>query len=175
MLPKCGNDVAKRIYLSKGAKGVLGIKNSFIYEFKRLKICEIPNEYRKYFNIKDYKSIKIVSPEDVYNSMIKRLKDEIYLKVDAREGEDFLTEDKYGLVSEYDIKGKENHNINVKKLSLVVTKYGDTALDVIEYIYNRLLSNNPEHTELIKEMNEELDKMFEYKKEYLQELNKKIP
>ena len=165
MLLKCGNDVAKRVYLSKGAKGVLGIKNSFIYEFKKLKICEIPNEYRKYFNIKDYKSIKIVSSENVYNAMIKRFKDEIYLKVDAIEGEDFLTENKYGLTSEYDIKGKENHDINAKKLSLIVTKHGNTALDVIEYIYNKLLSNNPEHIELIKEMNEELDKLFEYIKQ----------
>ncbi len=37
--------------MSKGSKGVIEIKNAFIYEFKKLRICDIPIEYRKYFNI----------------------------------------------------------------------------------------------------------------------------
>lgn len=30
-----------RVCLSKGGKGILGIKNSFIHEFKKLRICDI--------------------------------------------------------------------------------------------------------------------------------------
>ena len=30
------------------------IKNAFNNEFKKLRICDIPIEYRKYFNIQDY-------------------------------------------------------------------------------------------------------------------------
>ncbi len=49
-----------RVYMSKGGKGILGIKNSFIHEFKKLRICDIPIEYRKYFQIKDFLSEEIV-------------------------------------------------------------------------------------------------------------------
>ena len=36
-----------RVCLSRGGKGILGIKNSFIHKFKELKICDIPQGYKK--------------------------------------------------------------------------------------------------------------------------------
>lgn len=152
---KMKREKKSRVYMSKGGKGVLEIKNSFIYEFKRLRICDIPIEYRKYFNIKNYSKEEQVAETDVYDAMERRFKDEIYFKVDAIEGEDFFLEDHFILLEEVpehfrkmfiespqrDVKGKENHDIEVKKLSLIKTSKGHTALDVIHYLYNRLLEN----------------------------------
>ena len=153
-----------RVCLSKGAKGILGIKNSFIYEFKQLRICDIPEGYRKYFDIEDFSSTEIVHDNKVYKKIEKRFKDEVYLVVDAHEGEDFLTEETYGFGAEFDIKGKENHDIEASKLSKLETKNGDTAFDVINYIYNRLLEKNPGKEDIIKEMNYDLAEMLEYTK-----------
>ena len=147
-----------RVYMSKGSKGVIEIKNAFIYEFKKLKICDIPIEYRKYFNIQDYSKKEQVTETDVYDAMEKRFKDEIYFKIDARENEDFSIEENFELKTseekmieiyrefftkfpQRDVKGKENHNIEAKKLSLIRTTEGDTAFDVIYYFYNKLLKD----------------------------------
>lgn len=167
-----------RVYMSKGGKGVLEIKNSFIYEFKRLRICDIPIEYRKYFNIQDYSKEEQVDETDVYDAMEKRFKDEIYLKVDAIEGEDFFIEDHFVLLKEVtehfrkmfiespqrDVKGKENHNIEVEKLFLIKTSKGDTALDVIHYLYNRLLENAKSNGKegAVRLANSDLDSFFMY-------------
>ena len=155
----------KRVYMSLGAKGILGIKNSLIYEFKKLRICDIPFEYRKYFSIVDYSSTELVRKEMVYEAMEKRFKDEVYLLVDAKEGEDYLEEDIHGLVTGFDIKGKPNHDISPEKLSLIVTSKGDSALALIQYIYNRLIDLNPEKEDVIKEMNLDLSEMLDYIKE----------
>ncbi len=170
-----------RVYMSKGGKGVLEIKNSFIYEFKKLRICDIPIEYRKYFNIQDYSKEEQVAETDVYDAMEKRFKDEIYFKVDAIEGEDFLIEDHFVLLKEVpehfrkmfiespqrDVKGKENHNIEVKKLFLIKTAKGDTALDVIHYLYNRLLENAKSNgkEDAVRFANSDLDGLFKYIKQ----------
>ena len=147
---KMKNEEKPRVYMSKGGKGVIGIKNSFIHEFKKLKICDIPIEYRKYFDIMDFSSNEQVNENDVYSAMEKRFKDEIYFMVDAVEGEDFLPEDflpeelKNEIKSSNnmrDVKGKAYHDIEVQKLSLLKTDRGNTALDVVEYLYNRLLEN----------------------------------
>ena len=74
-----------RVCLSRGGKGILGIKNSFIHIFKNLRICDIPEEYRKYFTITDFSDTSQVSPQLLYDAMERRFKDEIYLKVDAKE------------------------------------------------------------------------------------------
>lgn len=114
------------------------------------KICDIPIEYRKYFDIMDFSSNEQVNENDVYSAMEKRFKDEIYFMVDAVEGEDFLPEDflpeelKNEIKSSNnmrDVKGKAYHDIEVQKLSLLKTDRGNTALDVVEYLYNRLLEN----------------------------------
>lgn len=165
-----------RVYMSKGGKGVLGIKNSFIHEFKKLRICDIPEEYRKYFDIKDYSSTEQVRENDVYSAMEKRFKDEIYFKVDAIEGEDFIAEDflPEELKNEAkssnnlrDIKGKENNDIETEKLSLITTDKGNTAFDIVEYLYGRLLENakNTGKEDIVRWANSDLDGMFEYIKQ----------
>lgn len=153
-----------RVCLSKGGKGALGAKNSFIHEFKKLKICDIPEGYRKYFDIIDYASTESVRDEDVYIAMERRFKDEVYLQVDAIEGEDFLQEEVYGLNSEYDIKGKENHDIDPEKLSLITTQEGSSAFDIVEQLYNRLLENAEEKGKenVVRETLSDLTSMFEY-------------
>ena len=37
------------VSVSMGAKGVMGIINSFIYKFSTMEIKNIPEEYKKYF------------------------------------------------------------------------------------------------------------------------------
>lgn len=161
---KMVNDKA-RVCFSKGGKWILGIKNSFIHEFKKLKICDIPNAYRKYFNIKDFSSTEIVKEEDVYIAMERKFKDETYLKVDVVENEDYVMEDLNTFSSEYDIKGKENNNIDIEKLSLITTSQGNSALDIVKYICNRMLEKNPGKEAVIRQMNSDLFEMLDYIKE----------
>ena len=128
---KMKSEKEHRVYMSKGIKGVIEIKNAFIYEFKKLKICDIPIEYRKYFNIQDYQKEEQVTETDVYDAMEKRFKDEIYFKINAIENEDFSIEENFELKTseekmieiyrefftkfpQRDVKGKENHNIEAK-------------------------------------------------------------
>jgi len=167
-----------RVYMSKGGKGLIEIKNSFIHEFKKLRICDIPLEYRKYFDIKDYSIEEQVDEKSVYDAMEKRFKDEIYFKVDAIEGEDFLIEDHFVLLKELpehfrrmfiespqrDVKGKANHSIETKKLHLIKTDRGNTALDVVQYLYNRLLQNARKigKEDVVRWANSDLDSFLEH-------------
>lgn len=178
---KMKSEEQSRVYMSKGGKGVLGIKNSFIHEFKKLRICDIPMEYRKYFDVVDYSKTEKVNEEDVYNAMEKRFKDEIYFKVDAKEGEDFLIEDQYNNVfaedfsreslrkifeenPQRDVKGKANHDIDAKKMFLIKTNKGNTAFDIVEYLYNKLIENAKQKgkEDVVRLNNSDLDGMFEY-------------
>lgn len=166
--------------MSKGFKGVIEIKSAFISEFKKLRICDIPIEYRKYFNIQDYSKEEQVAEIDVYDAMKKRFKDEIYFKVDAIENEDFSIEEKFGLkisdeknmefcrelfmkFPQRNVEGKEDHNIEAKKVSLIRTSKGDTALDVIYYFYDKLLKDTELGTEAqIRFAMHDLDSFFTY-------------
>lgn len=178
---KMKSEEQSRVYMSKGGKGVLGIKNSFIHEFKKLRICDIPMEYRKYFDVVDYSKTEKVNEEDVYNAMEKRFKDEIYFKVDAKEGEDFLIEDQYNNVfaedfsreslreifeenPQRDVKGKASHDIDAKKMFLIKTNKGNTAFDIVEYLYNKLIENAKQKgkEDVVRLNNSDLDGMFEY-------------
>ena len=165
-----------RVYMSKGGKGILGIKNSFIREFKKLRICDIPLEYRKYFEIKDFSSEELVQENDVFSAMEKRFKDEVYLKVNAVNGEDFIPEDflPEELTNEInssnnirDIKGKANHDIIPDKLSIITTDKGDSTLNVLEYLYNRLMENAKKNgkEDSVKWALSDLDGLFEYIKQ----------
>jgi hypothetical protein len=170
-----------RVYISKGGKGIIEIKNSFIHEFKQLKICEIPIEYRKYFSIKDYSSEEQISEELVYDAMEKNFKDELYFKVDAVENEDYLIENQFNEAfledfsidslrkmfdenPEKDIKGKADHTIGIGKLSLIKTSQGNTAYDITKYLYDRLLQNAKSMgaEENVRLANSDLDGFFEY-------------
>lgn len=113
--------------------------------------------------------------------MEKRFKDEIYFQVDARDGEDFLIEDQYdGAFAEdfskeslremfeqhpeRDIKGKANHTISPGQLTRLSTEKGDTAFDIVNYLYNRLLENAKKvgKEDSVKWANSDLNSFFEY-------------
>ena len=181
---KLKSEEKPRVYLSKGGKGIIEIKNSFIHEFKKLKVCDIPLEYRKYFNIDDYSIKEQVDEKSVYDAMEKRFKDEIYIKVDSKKGEDFIIEDQFNEAfledfskeslekmfdkgSERDIKGNANHSIETKKLSLIKTNRGNTSLDIVEYLYDKLLQNAKQigNEDIVRWANSDLDGLFEYIKQ----------
>lgn len=170
------NETKPRVYMSKGGKGIVEIKNSFIHKFKGLRICDIPLEYRKYFKLENFTSIEQISEEAVYEAMENKFKNEIYFKVDAIEGEDFLPED--FLPEEFigeirtskpyrDVKGREDHDIDVKKLTLLTSDNGATALDITEYLYNRLLENAKKQgkEDYVRSTCSDLDGLFEYIKQ----------
>lgn len=170
---KLKSEKEARVYMAKGGKGLIGIKNSFIHEMKKLRVCDIPAEYRKYFDIEDYSSEEQVKDNQVYNAMEKRFKDEIYFKVDAIEGEDYsITDfypeelaDSFRTTNDYrDVKGKKDHSIRPEKLWLLTTEKGNTAFDVVQYLYNRLLDNAKKvgKEDLVKWANSDLEGMFEY-------------
>ena len=178
---KMKNEEQSRVYLSRGGKGIIEIKNSSIHEFKELRICDIPEEYRMYFDIKDYSSQEQVDEKTVYDAMERRFKDEIYFKVSAKEGEDFLIEDQYDSIFEKDfsmeslkemfeqnpkkdIKGKVNHTISPEQLTRLITEKGDTAFDIVKYLYNRLLENAKKigKEAFVKWANSDLNSFFEY-------------
>lgn len=159
-----------RVCFSKGAKGLMGIKNSFLYEFKKLRICDIPFSYRRYFSISDFSSEAKLKVDQIYEAMFLKFQEEVYLKVDAVLGSDYVEEETYGLSSEYDIKGLENHDVSPEKLSLVVTDTGYSAFDVIQYIFERMKNVFPE--DLLKDFLGDLCDFFDYIDEYKETIQK---
>ena len=55
-----------------------------------------------------------------------------------------------------------DHNIDPKKISLVTTPNGDTALDVILYLFNKTRDNNPGNEEQIRQKYPQLFDMIDY-------------
>ena len=125
-------DDKSRVCFSQGVKGILGIKNSFIWEFEHAKICDIPEGYKKYFDIKDFSSTDLIPKEIVYEALKRKFENEVYLVVDAKEGEDFLPEEINGLGSNFDIKGKEGHDISPKKISKLVIPNANNAWEIMK-------------------------------------------
>ena len=71
---------------SQGVKGILGIKNSFIWEFEHAKICDIPEGYKKYFDIKDFSSTDLIPKEIVYEALKRKFEMKyIWLLMQKRE------------------------------------------------------------------------------------------
>ena len=162
-----------RVYLSKGGKGILEIKNSFIHTFKQTRICDIPESYRKYFILIDFFSKERIPLVVLYNALERKFKDEIYFKVDAVEGEDYDAKDflPEELTNEIktdnpfgDVKGKANHDITPDKLSILTTDRGGSAFDIVYYLYNRLLekAKKSDLVDAIKEVLSDLNGFFEY-------------
>lgn len=154
----------KRVYLSKGIKGALAIKNSFIYKLSQMSIREIPEEYRPYFGYASFDSDERIPREDVFKAYAERMKEEVYLLVDAKEGEDFYEEDINQSLSgvSHDIKGKPNHDIEPEKLRLLTTPEGSSAYDVVKRFYEIVLEFHKDNPNLVNEMNYSLYEMFEY-------------
>lgn len=154
----------KRVYLSRGIKGVLAIKNSFIYKLSQISIREIPQEYRPYFGYDSYDSDERIPREDIYRAYADRMKDEVYLLVDAQEGVDYKEEDikRSFSGSQHDIKGKPNHDIDPEKLSILTTPGGQSAYDVVKGFYEIMLERYKDNPNIVNEMNISLYEMFEY-------------
>ena len=169
LVAKCGdssllvNDKS-RVCLSQGGKGLLGIKNSFLYTFKHTRICDIPYSFRKYFSIMDFTSEDYPLENQVNEAMIKKYLDEIYFGVDAVLGEDYLKDEMHGFTTSFDIKGIENHDIDVSKLSLVMSSEGFSALDIMRYVYKRLQQVFSD--EMIKDMLSDLYDFFVFVDNY---------
>lgn len=146
------NDRAN-VSVSLGAKGIMGIINSFIYMFSALKIREIPNEYRKYFPITDFDLDDEVGMDLAYEAVANKLKDEVYFKVDLS-AED-LKNARIGGLTDFDINLPTA--VDRKKVNLV-TKDGKlfTAFDVASYIYSKA-----KDIEIFRTMNEDFFKMIE--------------
>ena len=66
------------VSVSCGAKGIMGIINSYIYMFANTQIKNIPETYKKYFSdIKDFSSEELVGKTLASRAMIRKLKDEL--------------------------------------------------------------------------------------------------
>ena len=95
-------DNRPNVSVSKGGKGIMGIINSFIFKFSGLKASEIPEEYKKYFQeVSDFEADTIISKDDACKAMARKLKDEVYFRVEL--GEEELKQAKIGAMTEYDI------------------------------------------------------------------------
>lgn len=125
------------ISVSKGGKGIMGIINSFIYVFStRIKISEIPEEYKKYFlEISDFKSNSLISKDIVCKAIIRKLKDEVYFKVDLDEVQ--IEKAKTGGLTGYDINLPMA--IDKSKLSIITDDNNNvlSAYDVALHIYEK--------------------------------------
>ena len=124
------------VSVSKGGKGIIGIINSFIFKFAGLKASEIPEEYKKYFSeISDLESDSLIGKENACKAMTRKLKDEVYFRVDLSEKE--LEQAKIGGLTGYDI----NLPIKIDKSKIdIITDSNNkvlSAYDVAKNIYER--------------------------------------
>lgn len=144
------------VSLSKGAKGIMGIINSFIYMFKVMKVNEIPNEFRKYFidDISDFTTNELVGLDLACRAVARKLNDEVYFKVNLDES----VIEKEAVISgltEFDIKLP----IAIDKSNLqLVASEGEmiTAFDFAKFIYEKA-----KDFDIFREMDEDFFHMFE--------------
>lgn len=123
------------VSISPGAKGVMGIINSFIFVIANKPIADIPEGFRKYFTeIDDFSSKKTVGKEITCNAMKRKLEEEVYFRVNI--SEDDLKEARDTAFTGFDINLP--HGIDKSKIELI-TKDGNimSAYDVCKYIYNK--------------------------------------
>lgn len=160
-------DRETRAYFSRGYIGILAIKNSFIYEFSKLRVCDIPIDYREYFNIKDYSSEEIIDEKVLYDGLEKKFKDEVYLVCDLKEGEDFLLSEvrSVGFINNADIRSVKNKVIEPNKLRVITDNNEPvSAYDMVFRIYDKMLNDplNKDKETAIRTFNSSLDKMYNY-------------
>ena len=151
---------ASNVSVSKGGKGIIGIINSFIYKFSReLKTSEIPEEYRKYFlEISDFESSNSISRDVVCKAMTRKLKDEVYFRVQLDEDE--LAQAQIGGLTGYDISLPME--IDKSKVD-IITDSNETVLsayDVARFVYERA-----KNIDVIRNMHEDFFYMFEMREQ----------
>ena len=147
---------ASNVSVSKGGKGIIGIINSFIYKFSReLKTSEIPEEYRKYFlEISDFESSNSISRDVVCKAMTRKLKDEVYFRVQLDEDE--IAQAQIGGLTGYDVSLPME--IDKSKVD-IITDSNETVLsayDVARFVYERA-----KNIDVIRNMHEDFFYMFE--------------
>ncbi len=151
-------DDRENVSVSKGGKGIMGIINSFVYQFtNKMKISEIPEEYKKYFlEISDFKSDGLVSKEVACKAMSRKLRDEVYFRVKLDEGQ--LEKARIGGLTGYDI----NLPMKIDKSKLDIITDSDnkvlSAYDVASYIYEKA-----KNIEVFRKMHDDFFHMFEMK------------
>lgn len=125
------------VSVSKGGKGIMGIINSFIYKFSNeLKVCDIPEEFKKYFEeISNFQNNNMIGADIACKAMIRKLKDEVYFRVRL---EDKQIEDaKIGGLTGFDV----NLPMAIDKSNLDIVVGSDnkilTAYDVAKNVYER--------------------------------------
>lgn len=127
----------KNVSVSKGAKGIMGIINSFIYVFStKVKLSEIPEEYQKYFPQFTNFTLDQPIPKDIVCEAIRRkLQDEVYFRVEIDDNQ--LDQAKIGGLTGYDIKLPMA--IEPSKVSLITDNNNRvlSAYDVAGYIYEK--------------------------------------
>ena len=70
----------KRIYVSKGIKGILSIIDTFLIKFEETRICDIPLSQRKYFSdIDDFSGEGTPTKEQIYAAFRNEMRDRVYL------------------------------------------------------------------------------------------------
>lgn len=144
------------VSISKGGKGIIGVISSFIYMFStEIRKYEIPIEYRKYFSgMIDFNSNDIIDKNIVYEAIKRKLKDEVYFKIEITESQ--LEMAKVGGLTGYDINLPIS--IDKSKLKLVTDSNGNimTAYDIALYIFEKV-KNIP----VFREVHEEFFNLFE--------------
>lgn len=151
---------ASNVSVSKGGKGIIGIINSFIYKFSReLKTSEIPEEYRKYFlEISDFESSNSISRDVACKAMTRKLKDEVYFRVQLDEDE--IAKAQIGGLTGYDISLPME--IDESKVD-IITDSNETVLsayDVARFVYERA-----KNIDVIRNMHEDFFYMFEMREQ----------
>lgn len=151
---------ASNVSVSKGGKGIIGIINSFIYKFSReLKTSEIPEEYRKYFlEISDFESSNSISRDVVCKAMTRKLKDEVYFRVQLDEDE--IAQAQIGGLTGYDVSLPME--IDKSKVD-IITDSNETVLsayDVARFVYERA-----KNIDIIRNMHEDFFYMFEMREQ----------
>lgn len=143
------------VSVSKGAKGILGILNSFIFVFSELKCNEVPEEFRKYFDGVNFNSNSTVGLENACTAISNKLKDEVYFKVDLDE-EQLERAHVGGFGAAYDIRLSED--VDKSKVHLVTDSDLNilSAYDFASYIYDKT-----ESIDIYRKMNSEFYYMMD--------------
>ena len=144
------------VSVSQGGKGIMGIIDSFIYKFsEELSLSQIPDEYKKYFSeITDFNSNNLPSKDNACKAMIRKLKDEVYFKVQLSKEQ--LGKAEIGGFTGFDVKLPMS--IDSSKLDLITDSNNKvlTAYDVALHIYEKA-----KNIEVFREHHEKLFHMFE--------------
>lgn len=147
-------DDRPNVSISQGAKGIMGIVNSFVFMFANRSISNIPEEFRKYFSeIDDFSSQKLVGKEIACRAMERKLKEEVYFRVNVTEEE--VNEARIGGFTGFDVNLP--YGIDKSKLQLITENDNVmSAYDVCSFIYEKT-----KDIEIFRKMNDDFFYMMD--------------